>query len=450
VTSAEGKDAAVAPHRPAEATVGVVGLGHVGLPLALSFAEAGRRVIGVDLDARRVARLCRGESYVEDVPSACLRLIGSRIEPTTRVTELGHCDAIVLCVPTPVTANGDPDLGPLTSAAREVSGVLRRGQLVVVESTTYPGATREQVVPVLEQSGLAAGEDFHMAFSPARIDTGRTDYTLLTTPKVVAGLTETCGDRAAELYAHVSQEIVRVSTLEVAEMAKMLEDVFRAVNVALVNELAVLADRMAIDIWEVVEAAATKPFGFMRFDPGPGMGGHCLSVAPFLVSWKARELGSATKLVENAARVNREMPYRCVEKIERALSELGRPVRGARVCVIGVAYKAGTSDVRGSAAEKIVGRLLKLGARVSYHDPGVPELPEFGLASHPLGEALADCDLAVVLTAHPSIDYLAIAERVPVVDLRGVTRSRRVGTRRPAPPSSPGRVVGEVPTKQAA
>jgi UDP-N-acetyl-D-glucosamine dehydrogenase len=253
-----------------------------------------------------------------------------------------------------------------------------------------------------------------------------------------------------ELYAQVCQKVVRVSTLEAAEMAKLLENVFRSVNVALVNELAVLADRMAIDIWEVVEAAATKPFGFMRFDPGPGIGGQCLSVAPAHLSFKARELGYPAKLVERAARVNQEMPYRCVERIERALNDLGCPVRGARVCVLGVAYKAGTSDVRVPAAPKIIARLLKRGARVSYHDSGVQALPAFGLASRPLGEALADCDLAVILTAHPSIDYLAIAERVPVVDLRGVTRSVREGTRRAAPPLRPVQVDGEVPTKRAA
>jgi UDP-N-acetyl-D-glucosamine dehydrogenase len=431
-------------------TVGIVGLGHVGLPLALSFAEVGARVIGVDLDARRVARVREGDSYIDDVPSACLRLIGSRIEATTRMAGLAGCDAIVICVPTLVTGNHEPDLTPLLSAAGGIAEVLRPGQLVVLESTMYPGATRERVLPALEQSGLTAGEDFHLAFSPDRTDPGRTGYTLLTTPKVIAGLTEACGDHVEDLYGQVCREVLRVSTLEVAEMTELLENVFSTVNVALLNEVAVLADRMAIDVWEVVAAASTKPFGFMPFEPGPGAEGERLSVSSHYLSWRARELGCPAKLVERAARVNQDMPNRCVERIQRALDDIGRPVRGARVCVLGVAHKAGVPNVRESAGLKILERLLKLGARVSFHDPNVGELPALGLASLPLGEALADCELAVIVTPQSSVDYLAIAERVPVVDLRGVTRSRRVGTRRPAPPSSPGRVVGEVPTKQAA
>jgi UDP-N-acetyl-D-glucosamine dehydrogenase len=425
----------------ARPTVGIVGLGHVGLPLALSFAEAGARVIGVDLDPRRVACIRNGDSYIDGVPSACLRLIGSRIEATTGVAQLAGCDAIVICVPTALTGNHEPDFAPLMSAAGAIAEVLRLRQLVVLESTTYPGATRERVLPALQQSGLVGGEDFHLAFSPERTDPERCEYTLLTTPKVIAGLTEACGDRAEELYAHVCREVVRVSTLEVAEMAELLENVFRSVNLALVNEIAVLADRMAIDVREVVEAAATKPFGFMRFDPIPIARGQ---VSSHYLSWRAREFGCPAKLVERAARVNDETPQRWVRRIERALDDLDRPVRGARVCVLGVAYKAAASDARGSAALKMMERLRKLGARVVYHDSSVPELPSLGLASRPLGEALADCDLAVIVTSHPSIDYLWIAERVPTVDLRGRTRSVPTGT---VPRAGVNR---EVPTKQAA
>jgi UDP-N-acetyl-D-glucosamine dehydrogenase len=398
-------------------------------------------VIGVDLDPRRVARVREGDSYIDEVPSACLRLIGSRIEATTRFAGLADCDAIVICVPTALTANRDPDFAPLMSAAGAIAQVLERGQLVVLESTTYPGATRERVLPALQQSGLIGGEDFHLAFSPERTDPERSEYTLLTTPKVIAGLTEACGDRAEELYAHVCREVVRVSTLEVAEMAELLENLFRCVNSALVNEIAVLADRMAIDVGEVVQTAATKPFGFMRFDPGPVAAGQ---VSPHYLSWRARELGCRAKLVEHAARVNEEMFQRCVWSIEHALDALGRPVRGARVCMLGVADRAGKSEARDSAALKIMERLHRRGARVVYHDPSVPELPALGLASRPLGEALADCDLAVVVTSEPSIDYLGIAERVPTVDLRARTRSVRAGT---VPPAG---VDREVPTKQAA
>ena len=405
------------PRLGASMSVGIVGLGYVGLPLAVSFAEAGERVIGVDIDVRRVDALRRGESYVEDVPSRCLRAVGHRIEPTTGVAALARADAIVLCVPTPLTAAEEPDLGPLAEAARAVATVLRRGQLVVLESTTYPGATRELLLPLLEESGLAAGRDFHLAFSPQRVDPGRADWTLRTTPKVVAGLTDACADRADALYAAVCHRVVRVSTLETAELSKLLENLFRAVNVALVNELAGVAHRLALDMREVVDAAATKPFGFMRFDPGPGLGGQCLSVDPFALAWRARKLDVATDLVEVAGRVNRRGPERGVAQVERALNDLGRPVRGARVAVLGVGRKAGIGDLRESAAVRIIGRLGRMGASIAYHDPCVPELRDFGLTSRPLDEALEGADLAVTVTAVPGLDHDAIAARLPLVEL---------------------------------
>jgi UDP-N-acetyl-D-glucosamine dehydrogenase len=406
-------------------TVGIVGLGYVGLPLAVAFAQAGERVIGVDVNARRVAQLRRGESYIEDVPSSELHGVADRFEPTTRLAALAQADAIVICVPTPLTANREPDLTPLLDAGRSIAGILQRGQLVACESTTYPGTTREQLQPILEESGLAAGEDFALAFSPERVDPGREDYTLRTTPKIVAGLTEACGDRAEALYGLVCDQLVRVSVLEVAEMAKLLENIFRSVNIALVNELGELADRMGIDIYEVIDAAATKPFGFMRFDPGPGMGGHCLPVDPFYLSWKAREYDFCTEFIELAGKVNQHAPELAVEKIERALNDLGLPVKGTKIAILGVSYKAGVGDIRESPALKIIGKLGRLGAQIAYHDAYVEHLQAFNLAGVELEQALEDAALAVIVTAHPGIDHKAIAERVPTVDLRGVTRTRR-------------------------
>ena len=295
-------------------------------------------------------------------------------------------------------------------------------------STTYPGTTRERLVPLLEESGLAAGRDFHVAFSPERVDPGRTDYTMRNTPKVVGGLTAACTERAAALYEVICDEIVRVSSPEAAELSKLLENIFRSVNIALVNELAMLTDRMGIDIWEVIDAAATKPYGFMRFDPGPGMGGHCMPVDPFYLSWRAREFDFATEFIELAGKINQQMPYHCVAKIERALNDVAKPVRGSRVAILGVSYKAGVGDTRESPALKIVALLTGLGADVVYHDPHVAELPGSGLHSQPLAAALERADAAVIVTAHPSVDHDAVVGRVPVVvDLRGVTRSRGRG-----------------------
>ena len=401
-------------------TVGIVGMGYVGLPLAVEFAEAGQRVICVDINVGRIASLRRGESYIEDVPSERLRDIAPNLEPTTRMGRLALADAIIVCVPTPLTANREPDLGPLTAAAAALSDVLQAGQLVVLESTTYPGTTRDRVLPLLEETGLSAGRDFHVAFSPERVDPGRTDYTLRTTPKIIGGLTPACRARAEALYGLVCDQVVPVTTLEVAEMAKLLENIFRSVNIALVNELGMLADRMDIDIWEVVDAAATKPFGFMRFDPGPGMGGHCLPVDPFYLSWKARELDFSTEFIELAGKVNQQMPYYCVQKIEGALNDAAKSVRGSKVLVLGVAYKPGVSDIRESPALKIIARLQELGAEVLYHDPHVPELTRFGLESTPLAAAVAQADLAALVTAHPSVDHAEVAESVQTVDFRGI------------------------------
>jgi UDP-N-acetyl-D-glucosamine dehydrogenase len=405
-------------------TVGVIGLGYVGLPLAVAFAQEGCEVIALDVDSRKIEAIRAGESYVEDVPDEHLAAVLENIHASTRYADLARADAVLICVPTPLTRNREPDLGPLIEATRALAEVLRADQLVVLESTTYPGTTRERVAPLLEESGLAAGRDFHLAFSPERVDPGRTDFTLRSTPKVLGGLTSACAERAEALYGLVCDHVLRVSSPEAAELTKLLENIFRSVNIALVNELAMLTDRMGIDIWEVVDAAATKPYGFMRFDPGPGMGGHCLPVDPFYLSWRAREFDMSTEFIELAGKVNQQMPYHCVAKAQRALNERGLSVKGARVAVIGVGYKPGVGDVRESPALKIIALLKELGAEVLYHDPHVPSLGEFALTSTPLLEALADADLALIVTAHPQVDHELVARRARlVVDLRGVTRA---------------------------
>jgi UDP-N-acetyl-D-glucosamine dehydrogenase len=405
----------------------VIGLGYVGLPLAVAFAEAGDRVVALDIDPQKVAAVAAGESYIEDVASERLEAVGGAIKATTRYADLARAEAVLICVPTPLTTNREPDLGPLNAAARALAQVLQPGQLVVLESTTYPGTTRERLVPLLEESGLRLGEDLHVAFSPERVDPGRTDYTLRNTPKVVGGMTPACLERAAELYSRVCDHIIRVSSPEAAEMTKLLENIFRSVNIALVNELAILADRMGIDVWEVVDAASTKPYGFMRFEPGPGMGGHCLPVDPFYLTWRAREFHMSTEFIELAGKINQQMPHHCVARIEQSLNDVAKPIRGSRILILGASYKSGVGDTRESPALRIMEELAKRGGLVSYHDEYVPKLPELGLESVPLGGDVSDLDAVVLVTAHPGIDYASIAAQSPLfVDLRGVTRGLQV------------------------
>jgi UDP-N-acetyl-D-glucosamine dehydrogenase len=403
--------------------VGIVGLGYVGLPLAVAFAEAGCEVVGVDTDPRRIERLRRSESDIEDVPSAELRGIADRFTASDDYRNLSRCEAVVICVPTPLANHREPDLSYLVDAATQLSRVLQDGRLVVLESTTYPGTTRERLLPILEESGLAAGREFNLAYSPERIDPGRTDHTVRTTPKVVGGLTDECRRRATELYGLICDEVVEVSSPEVAELTKLLENIFRSVNIALVNELAQLCDRMDIDVWEVVDAAGTKPFGFMRFDPGPGMGGHCLPIDPFYLAFKAREHDFYTEFVELAGKLNQAQPHFCVEKIERTLNDASKPVRGSRVLLLGVAYKGGVGDLREAPALKIIRLLRDLGADIAYHDPHVPELSEFGLKSVDLDAELPAADIACIITAHPEVDHeRVVREAQLVLDFRGVTR----------------------------
>jgi len=403
--------------------VGVVGLGYVGLPLAMEFGDAGHDVVGFDNDVGKVEALSRGRSPIEDVSEERLQALGTAFQPTTDRSRLAECDAVVICIPTPLANHREPDLSYIIEAAGSVARELREGQLVVLESTTYPGTTRERVLPILEESGLSVGTDFHLAYSPERIDPGRSTPSIRETPKVVGGLTEACLERAVALYREISDEVVTVSTLEAAELTKLLENIFRSVNIALVNELAQLCERMEIDIWEVIDAASTKPYGFMRFEPGPGMGGHCLPVDPFYLAFKAREHDFTTEFVELAGKINQNQPLFCVRRMARALNESGKPMKGSRIFLLGVAYKAGVGDLREAPALKIARLARDLGAEVSYHDPYVPELAELDLRSVDVDEAVGAADLVAIVTAHDGVNYeQVVADAALVLDFRGVTR----------------------------
>jgi UDP-N-acetyl-D-glucosamine dehydrogenase len=404
-------------------TLAIVGAGYVGLPLAQTFAEAGRRVLLVDVDEHVVAALNRGESHIKDVPSEVLGPLVSdgRVEATTEYGRLDDADAILIALPTPLSAQREPDLSIVESATRGIAARLRDGQLVVLESTTYPGTTRELVLPILEESGLKIGEGFFLAYSPERVDPGNTEWSTKSTPKVVGGITAACTARAAALYGSAVTEIVEVSSPEAAELTKLLENIFRSVNIALVNELARLCGRMGIDVWEVIDAAATKPFGFMSFKPGPGLGGHCIPIDPFYLTWKAREYDFTTEFIELAGKVNQSMPYYCRSLISQAMNHgLQRSLNGSRVLVLGVSYKADIGDIRESPALKILELLRVSGAEVSYHDPYVPELAQHGLRSVELEPRAYDC--VVIVTAHSGIDYEQLVEEANlVVDFRNAT-----------------------------
>jgi UDP-N-acetyl-D-glucosamine dehydrogenase len=403
--------------------VAIVGAGYVGIPLAQVFAEAGHDVLLVEVDAGRVELLNRGESYIEDVPSETLgRLVREHgLRATTDYDELRERDAILIALPTPLSAQREPDLSVVRASAEEIAKRLRPGHLVVLQSTTYPGTTRDCLLPILERSGLKAGEDFHLAFAPERVNPGNTTWSTRDVPKVVGGLTAACTKAAATLYGSAITTVHEVSSPEAAELSKLLENIFRSVNIALVNELAQLCDRMGIDVWEVVEAAATKPFGFMPFEPGPGLGGHCIPIDPFYLTWKAREFDFYTEFIELAGKVNENMPYFCRSIVSQALNHgKERSLKGSKVLVLGVAYKADIGDVRESPALKLIELLRNAGSEVAYHDPHVPKLPEHGLSSAPLDPGAYDC--VVIVTAHRSIDYDRLVENASlVVDLRNAT-----------------------------
>jgi UDP-N-acetyl-D-glucosamine dehydrogenase len=409
--------------------VAIVGAGYVGLPLAQVFAGAGNQVLLVEANPQKVALVKRGESYIGDVPSEGLAQFveSGAIDITTDYDALKDVDAILIALQTPLTAQREPDLSIVLGAAKDIAPRLQKGQLVVLESTTYPGTTRERLAPILESgSGLKAGEDFHLAFSPERVDPGREDWTTQNTPKIVGGLTPACTERAVELYSRALETVHPVSSPEAAELTKLLENIFRSVNIALVNELAQLCDRMQIDVWEVVGAAATKPFGFMSFQPGPGLGGHCMPIDPFYLTWKAREYDFYTEFIELAGKVNENMPYWCLGKIARALNSHEKALKGSKVQIVGVSYKADIDDTRESPALKLIELLQEAEADVSYHDPFVTQLPEAGLSSTPLDPTAIDC--IVIVTAHSGIDYEELVQEAPlVVDLRNATGKNGTG-----------------------
>lgn len=412
-----------------EASVGVVGLGYVGLPLALVLAESGYQVIGIEASRRKAELLQAGESYVEDIPDGrvAAAIETGRFAIDTDYAALRPADAVSICVPTPLRKTGDPDLTFIMSAVGDLTPHLHAGMVVVLESTTYPGTTREMVQPELEAGGLSIGEDIFLAFSPERVDPGRKDWTTENTPKVIGGITPACTRVAAAYYGRAMETVVEVSSTEVAEMAKLLENTFRAVNIGMANEMALMCHRLGIDVWEVIEAAATKPFGFMKFTPGPGLGGHCIPIDPLYLSWKLKSVKYNARFIDLASEINTNMPRYVVERLQDALNEHGLPVKGSNLLVLGVAYKPNVSDVRESPALDIIGLLQEKGAEVSYFDAYVPAIEDEGwtLDSVPdLDAAVGAADALVIVTDHDDLDYRSLAERAAMTfDTRNVIRA---------------------------
>jgi len=410
--------------------VGIIGMGYVGLPLVLRFCEEDFRVLGFDIDSKKIAALKRGKSYLKSIPSSRIsRFIRSgHLQVTNDFSRLNQPDCLLICVPTPLTEKMEPDLRYIENTNEAIRQNLRKGQLIVLESTTYPGTTEELILPKLETTGLKAGKDFFLAFSPEREDPGNKRFATHQIPKVVAGLTPPCQKLVTTLYSQIIAKVVPVSSPRVAELTKLLENIYRSVNIALVNELKMLADRMGIDIWEVIEAASTKPFGFSPFYPGPGMGGHCIPIDPYYLSWKAREYDFTTRFIFLAGEINVHVPYYVVAKIQDALNERGKSIKGARILILGVAYKKDVDEARESPALAIMDLLQKKGAVILYHDPNIPSLPSFRkysfkLKSSPLtDQLLRRVDAAVVVTDH-SIDYRRIVKLVSlIIDTRNVTK----------------------------
>ncbi len=399
-----------------QARVAILGLGYVGLPLAAIMAEAGFNVIGVDPDQRKVDTICRGESHIQDVPSEQVaRLVkAGRLNATTDFSVLKNVQAVSICVPTPLRKTGDPDLSFILDATAELVKYVHTGMVVVLESTTYPGTTREILLPHLDdKKGLVVGENFFLAFSPERVDPGRKDWTTLNTPKVVGGITPACGQVASTWYAQALQTVVPVSSAEVAEMAKLLENTFRMINIGLVNEMALMCNRLGVDVWEVIDAAASKPFGFMKFTPGPGLGGHCIPIDPLYLSWKLRALKYTARFIELASEINTGMPRYVVNLVQDALNGDGKPLKGSRVLVLGAAYKPDVDDLRESPALDVIGLLEQKGANVSYHDPYIPSIFHDGLEKESVADVMAavrQADCVVIVTNHSAYDYKAILE----------------------------------------
>ncbi len=407
------------------ARVGVVGIGYVGLPLAVVFAEAGFDVIGVDPEKEKVNAINRGESYILDVDSARVKALvdAGKLKASTDYAALENVDAVSICVPTPLRKTGDPDLSYIASASKSLAPHLHPGMVIVLESSTYPGTTREMVLPELEAvSGLKVCEDFFLAFSPERVDPGREDWTTINTPKVIGGITADCGEVAAAWYGEALETIVPVSTCEVAEMAKLLENTFRMINIGLVNELAIMCDRLKVDVWEVIDAAATKPFGFMKFTPGPGLGGHCIPIDPLYLSWKLRSLNYNARFIELASEINTNMPRYTLSKIQDALNIQQKAVNGSRVLILGAAYKPDIDDLRESPALDVIHLLQEKGADVAYHDPYIPHLDHDNIRLDSVNDLMAEvaaADCVAIITNHSAYDYPAIlAAAQMVVDTR--------------------------------
>lgn len=407
------------------ARVGILGLGYVGLPLATVFAEAGFKVTGIDPDKRKVDTILRGESHIQDIASEQVAhlVAAGNLTATTDFSILHDIDAVSICVPTPLRKTGDPDLSFILSATDELAKYMHPGMVVVLESTTYPGTTREILLPRLgHEKNLAIGENFFLAFSPERVDPGRLDWTTINTPKVIGGITPACTDVSASWYCQALQAVVPVSTVEVAEMAKLLENTFRMINIGLVNEMAIMCDRLGIDVWEVIDAAATKPFGFMKFTPGPGLGGHCIPIDPLYLSWKLRALNYTARFIELASEINTGMPRYVITKVQDALNEQQKPLKGSHVLVLGAAYKPDIDDLRESPSLDVIGLLKQKGALVSYHDPYIPKVhhDSWELESVPdLMRAVADADCVVIITNHKVYDYVKILEQARlIVDTR--------------------------------
>ncbi len=415
-----------------EATIGVVGLGYVGLPLAVVLGEAGYQVIGLDVDPAKIELLRDGKSYIEDIGDEIIsRLVDDRrLRFATEYADLAEVDGVSICVPTPLRKTGDPDLSYIISVSKALREVLHTGMLIILESTTYPGTTRELVQPEMESTGLKVGEDLFLAFSPERVDPGRSDWTTVNTPKIIGGISSACTEVAAAMYGQAMETIVPVASTEVAEMTKLLENTFRAVNIGLVNEMALMCDRLGMDVWEVIEAAGTKPFGFMKFTPGPGLGGHCIPIDPLYLSWKLKSVKYNARFIELASEINTNMPRYVVQRVQDAMNLIGKALQGSKVLVLGVAYKKDVSDVRESPALDVIGLLLEKGAQVEYHDPYVPLTEGEGWSlkssSDVLG-AVQQADCVVLVTDHSDFDYTGIANAAKLIfDTRNAFRYRGI------------------------
>jgi UDP-N-acetyl-D-glucosamine dehydrogenase len=409
-----------------EARVGIVGLGYVGLPLAVEFASAGFAVTGIDISETKTRRVNAGDSYVGDVPSATLTPLveSGKLRATTDFQAVADLDTINICVPTPLRKTKDPDMSYIVSSCQDIAKHFHRGMLVILESTTYPGTTDEVVLPMLSQGGLKVGRDFFLCFSPERVDPGNPKYQTINIPKVVGGCTPACSEMGRLFYSQALQTVVPVSSTQVAEMVKLLENTFRMINIGLVNEIALMCDRMGINVWEVIDAAATKPFGFMPFYPGPGLGGHCIPIDPFYLSWKTKQAGIEARFIELAGYINGQMPHFAVDKVQNALNEHGKPVKGSRIHIMGVAYKKDIDDLRESPALDVMLLLRRLGATITYSDPHVPSLKLDGFTAEAVPETCAsEADCVLIITDHSAFDYRGLLERSRlIVDTRNALK----------------------------